>query len=122
MTSNPEEINVRDSCTIKDIAEWLGAKYEEGETSFRAVINEANPAKRIRITIAKAIPDTIYFHVAREGMLDLPVLLENVVRFTFQKQVVRNEKNTIEVRQIIFRTKKGTQCIVDDDGHIAFSG
>lgn len=120
--SDPEDIRECNSCEIKEIADWLGATYSEDNQKAQIIINK-DPNKRLKLIALKVLPNTLQIFAARPGTAsDIPITLIDVNKFIFQKLEFEMEGKKEEIRQVIFRNKKGIQVIVDDSGGIAFSG
>lgn len=121
--SNPEDTRECGSCEIKEIADWLGATYEEDKEKTIIVINK-DPNKRLKIIVLKILPNTLHIFAARSGNAydDIPVALPDINKFIFQKLEFEDRDRKEEIRQMIFRNKKGAEVIIDDSGFISFSG
>lgn len=121
--SNPEDTRECSSCEIKEIADWLGATYEEDKGKTKIVIDKG-PNKRLKLIILKVLPNILHIFAARSGNAydDIPATLSDINKFIFQKLEFEDRDREEEIRQMIFRNKKGAEVIIDDSGFISFSG
>jgi len=120
--SDPEDIRECNSCEIKEIADWLGAKYSEDQEKSRVIIDK-DLDRRLTIVVLKVLPNMLQIFAARPGATsDILITLSNVNHFTFQRLELDFGDSKEEIRQVIFRNAKGVQIIIDDSGGIALSG